>query len=289
YRGTPQEFVSALKHGYLYQGQWYRWQQQPRGTPTFGLPPAAMIDFIQNHDQVANSARGQRVHELTSPGVYRAVTAVTLLAPGTPMLFQGQEFATSSRFLFFADHKPELARLVGKGRVEFLEQWRSLRTPDMRKCFADPGARETFECCRLDYGEVAKHAETYALHRDLLRLRREDEIISRQGAHGIDGAVLSESSFVIRFFSPGHDRDRLLVVNLGADLALSPAPEPLLATPPSMRWAKLWSSDDPEYGGCGTALFGDEESWRIPGQAALVLHPVYPDKSTETRIAQAQF
>src|SRR6202451_2288537 len=99
YRGTAQEFLSAVKHGYLYQGQWYRWQEQRRGTSTLGLPRAAMIDFIQNHDQVANSARGQRVHELTAPGMLKTLTALTLLAPGTPMLFQGQEFAASSPFL----------------------------------------------------------------------------------------------------------------------------------------------------------------------------------------------
>src|SRR5439155_5813930 len=91
YRGTAQEFVSAAKYGFLYQGQWYRWQRKRRGTSTFGLPKTAMVNFIQNHDQVANSARGERAHQQTSPGVYKALTALTLLMPGTPMLFQGQE------------------------------------------------------------------------------------------------------------------------------------------------------------------------------------------------------
>ncbi len=149
YRGTPQEFVSAVKYGYLYQGQWYRWQKKRRGRSMLGMPRQAMVNFIQNHDQVANSARGQRVHDLTSPGLLKAVTAATLLAPGTPMLFQGQEFAASSRFLFFADHKPDLAKLIRKGRIEFLQQWRSLSQPEMRKCFDDPAAIETFERSRL--------------------------------------------------------------------------------------------------------------------------------------------
>ncbi len=75
YRGTPQEFVSSMKHGYLYQGQWYRWQEKRRGTSTLGLPRPAMVTFIQNHDQIANSACGQRITELSSPGLFRAVTA----------------------------------------------------------------------------------------------------------------------------------------------------------------------------------------------------------------------
>src|SRR5437764_10386254 len=65
-RGDPQEFISAAKHGYLYQGQHYHWQRQPRGTPAWGLPPAGFIDFLQNHDQVANSARGLRGHQPTT-------------------------------------------------------------------------------------------------------------------------------------------------------------------------------------------------------------------------------
>src|SRR5207237_6410967 len=101
YRGTPQEFVSMAKYGYLYQGQRYKWQKKRRGTPTFGLPPAAFVNFIQNHDQVANSLRGLRAHRLTSFGRYKAMTALLLLLPGTPMLFQGQEFAASSPFLYF--------------------------------------------------------------------------------------------------------------------------------------------------------------------------------------------
>jgi maltooligosyltrehalose trehalohydrolase len=274
YRGAPQEFVSAAKYGYLFQGQCYRWQGKRRGTPTLGLPRPAMITFIQNHDQVANSGRGQRVHELTSFGALKAITALTLLGPGTPMLFQGQEFAASSRFLFFADHPPELAKTVKEGRIEFLEQWRSLVLPEMKKCVNDPAAVETFTQCRLDHSEVHKHPEIYALHRDLLQLRRDDPVISQQGEHGIDGAVLSSDCFVLRFFSPGHEQDRLLLVNLGTDLDLNPAPEPLLGPPRSKKWVKLWSSDDPEYGGCGTAPLDSAENWKIPGRATVVLRPV---------------
>ncbi len=274
YRGTPQEFISSAKYGYLYQGQWYRWQKKRRGASTLGLPRPAMINFIQNHDQVANSARGQRVHDLSSPGAYKAITALTLLMPGTPMLFQGQEFAASSRFLFFADHKPELAEKIREGRTEFLGQWRSLVLPEMRKCFDDPASPQTFERSKLDFSEAEKHAEIYALHRDLLRLRRGDPVFSLQGEKGIDGAVLSADCFVLRFFSENFENDRLLLVNLGIDLDFNPAPEPLLAPPRSSHWAKLWSSDDPQYGGCGTAVLDSKENWKIPGRAAVALHPI---------------
>jgi maltooligosyltrehalose trehalohydrolase len=288
YRGTPQELLSAVKYGFLFQGQWYRWQEKRRGTPAFGCPRPAMVHCIQNHDQVANSARGQRIHELTSPGMFKAMTALTLLAPPTPMLFQGQEFASSSPFLFFADHGGELAEQIRRGRVEFLSQWRSLALPEMAPCFDDPSAPATFERSKLDYSEVQKHSEMYALHCDLLRIRRDDPVISKQGADGIDGAVLSDACLVVRFFSPDFTSDRLLFVNLGIDLELNPAPEPLLAPPQSKEWAKLWSSDDSQYGGCGTPpLETEEDNWKIPGQAAVLLHPADRIESTSDLVARA--
>ncbi len=273
YRGAAQEFVSAVKHGYLYQGQYYSWQKKRRGTSTLGLPRPAMVTFIQNHDQIANSARGWRISALTSPGRLKAMTALTLLSPGTPMLFQGQEFASSNPFLFFADHKPELAAKVRNGRVEFLEQWRALRNPEMKHRLDDPASPFTFRRSRIDHSEVKIHGEIYHLHRDLLKLRREDPVISLQGAHGIDGAVLSASCFAIRFFSTDFMTDRLLFINLGVDLELNPSPEPLLGPPASCEWETLWSSDDPKYGGCGTAELDSDENWRIPGQAAVLLRP----------------
>ena len=128
YHGTPQELISAVKYGYLYQGQHYSWQKQRRGTPALDLAPSVFVSFIQNHDQVANTARGERVHTQTSPGRYRAMTALMLLAPATPMLFQGQEIAASAPFLYFCDHDPELASMVKAGRTEFLRQFPSIRS-----------------------------------------------------------------------------------------------------------------------------------------------------------------
>jgi maltooligosyltrehalose trehalohydrolase len=272
YLGSPQELVSAVKRGYLYQGQRYRWQEKRRGTPTSGLPPAVFVNYLQNHDQVANSAKGLRLHQLTSPGRYRAMTALLLLAPETPMLFQGQEFAVSSPFLYFADHEPELAEAVRKGRTEFVSQLRSVGTPEMRERLPNPGDPDTFRRCKLELSEREKHAEAYALHRDLLRLRREDPVLRAQRPGGVDGAVLGPEAFVLRFFAEDGG-DRLLVVNLGRDLHLYPSPEPLLAPPEGCRWQILWSSEHPHYGGGGTAPPETEEGWRIPGHAAVALAP----------------
>ncbi len=271
YKGSPQEMISLVKYGYLYQGQRYSWQQQRRGKSGLGLPASAWINFLQNHDQVANSARGERCHKLAAPGAFRAMTALLLLAPGTPMLFQGQELCASSPFLFFADHNPELAAAVRKGRLEFLSQFPSIAQPATQAGVPDPESPETFERCKLDLSERERHASCYALHRDLLRLRREDPVFRQQAKGHLDGAVLSPEAFVLRFF--GRDAgDRLLIVNLGMDLHLETVPEPLLAPLTGLRWDVLWSSEDPRYGGAGAPPPEDEEGcWRIAGRSATVL------------------
>ncbi len=266
YKGTPQEFISAVKHGFLYQGQWYFWQKKFRGTPVLDVPAEQFIAYLQNHDQIANSLRGQRLHQITSPGRSRAMTALLLLGPNTPMLFQGQEFAASAPFLYFADHEPELAVKVVEGRRKFLSQFRSLASVEMDPFIANPADKNTFACCKLDFSERKRHSGIYQLHRDLLCLRKGDSVFSRP--HALDGAVLGAESFLLRFFGDDDD-DRLLIVNLGIDLHLSPAPEPLLAPPEDSKWDLLWSSEEPIYGGSGTPPFNGE-NWEITGHAALV-------------------
>ncbi len=281
YRGTPQEFISLIKYGYLYQGQRSRWQENPRGTPSLKLPPFHFVNFLQNHDQVANSLDGRRLHELTAPGVLRAMTALLLLGPNTPMLFQGQEFAASAPFLYFADHHRELAAQVAAGRRKFLGQFPSIASAISANpnVVADPGSEATFHKCKLDHAERDTHSQIYRLHADLLALRRSDAVFNKSRRQGVDGAVLGTQAFVLRFFGENDD-DRLLIINFGVAIHLDPAPEPLLAPIASQEWKIIWSSEDLAYGGGAVGSIDPEENWRLPGQAAVVLAPSSPCKSS---------
>ena len=162
---------------------------------------------------------------------------------------------------------------VTKGREEFLIQFPSIASRETLAQLAAPSDPRTFERSKLDLTERARHAEAYALHRDLLRLRREEPAFQAQRAGGYDGAVLGRDSFVLRFFGSAED-DRLLLVNLGRAEDLSPAPEPLLAPPLGKKWSTLWSSESPKYGGAGAVEPEGEGAWRIPAEAAVVLRPV---------------
>jgi maltooligosyltrehalose trehalohydrolase len=275
HQGAPQEFISAAKYGYLFQGQRYAWQRQRRGTPSAGLPPAAFVNYIENHDQVANTGDGSRIHEYASPGRYRAMTALLLLLPGTPLLFQGQEFASSSPFLYFADHEGDLAAAVHKGRAEFMRQFPSCNAPDAKGRVPAPHDPATFERCKLRWTERDFHVCALRLHQDLLRMRHDDGVFARQQPGALDGAVLAAEAFALRFQSAIPDEERLLLINFGADLVAGAFPEPLVA-PPSRQhvWRMRWSSEDPAYGGTGAGDVVTEEGWRIPGHSATVLAPL---------------
>jgi maltooligosyltrehalose trehalohydrolase len=278
YRGTAQELLSVIKRGFVYQGQRYQWQKKPRGTVVKNEPASGFVFYLQNHDQVANHLHGDRIHALASHARYRAIAALLLLAPETPMLFMGQEFGASNPFLFFADHHSDLAAKVYEGRKKFLAEFPEYATPEAQAAVPDPADEATFQRSCLDLSERRRNAPIYRLHKDLLRLRRDDAILTRQDRRSLDGATLSPQALVLRYMGPADD-DRLLVVNLGPDLNFMPAPEPLLAPVRDGSWTLQWSSEHPLYGGPGIVNPLSEQGWRIPSATATVFRSVRKEPS----------
>jgi len=167
----------------------------------------------------------------------------------------------------------ELADATDAGRRKELSQFPNLATDEAQANMLRPEAPSTFAACKLDWAERQRNQDALHFHRDLLRLRREDPVL-RQGASPYDGAVLSTHAFLLRWFDP-HGQDRLLLVNLGVQQRLSPAPEPLLAPPGGHGWGVRWSSEHPRYGGSGTAaVYRPEAGWLLPAESAVLLTPV---------------
>src|SRR6266550_7250080 len=271
YSGTPQEFISAAKHGFLYQGQALSWRKALRGTSTVGIAPEVFVCFSENHDQIANTGQGERLRFQTSPGRYRAMAAVLLLGPWTPLLFQGQEFGASSPFIFFADIGDASVRdAIRKGRAKWLASFLSLTEQQAWQTLPAPDDPDVFARCKLDFSERERNRELYDLHIDLLKLRREDSRFRQQSSGGIDGAVLGRASFVFRYFAEAND-DRLLLVNFGESHSLHPASEPLLAPPIGCKWKTLWTSDSPRYGGAGSIVGATQDRWILPAESAFPL------------------
>lgn len=271
YLGTPQELVSALKYGFLYQGQRSDMREKAYGTYNLDTPAEHVVHFLENHDQIANSARGWRLGRLGSPARVRAITTLLLLGPQTPCLFQGQEFGASNPFLYFLGLGAEENGSVAEGRRKSLTNFPSVADPEMQKRLPNPAADGTFQRSKLDWSEAERHSQTLAFHRDLLALRRSDKAFSQTSQRRIDGAILGDSALVIRWFLDDPAEHRLLLINLGRDLQFGVLAEPLMAPPQGRRWVIAWSSEHPDYDGAGRRPIDLEQFWILPADTALVL------------------
>ncbi|MDB5472891.1 MAG: malto-oligosyltrehalose trehalohydrolase, partial [Devosia sp.] len=264
YQGTPQELISALKYGFLYQGQRSNMRDQAYGTDNLATPAHHFVHFLENHDQVANSATGARLGALMSPARLRAITALLLLGPQTPCLFQGQEFGSCQPFLYFLGVDGEDAQKVAAGRRESLVNFPPVADPVVQQRLADPADPQTFRRSKLDWAQAAGNAPVLALHQDLLSLRQGDRTFSQGAERRIDGAVLGNGALLIRFLTPDPAGHRLLLVNLARDLPMDIVSEPLFAPPGGLKWVMCWSSEHPDYGGAGRRELDPEGVWVLP-------------------------
>ncbi len=167
--GTLAQLAKALEKTFVYDGifSWYR--KRIHGRPVGGLTQHRFLGFIQNHDQVGNRAVGDRIAQIAGIDRAKIAAALVLLGPFIPMLFQGEEWAATSPFQYFADHADsELARRVSEGRRrEFVAfGWDTAAIPD-------PESGDTFERSKLHWDELPKpsHAEMLAWYRKLIQLR----------------------------------------------------------------------------------------------------------------------
>lgn len=271
YRGTPQEMVSALKFGFLYQGQRSDARDRAYGTYNLETPSRHFIHFIENHDQVANSPRGLRLSSLVSPARLRATTGLLLLGPQTPCLFQGQEFGSTRPFYYFFGIGGDHARAVAEGREASLKNFPGVADPAMLQRLADPADPATFAQSKLDWSEAERNKGLVALHRDLLTLRRTDPTFSQEAVRRVDGAVLGDGAFLLRYLTPEPEGHRLLLFNIGRDLPMAVLAEPLMAPPDGRVWSLAWSSEHPDYDGAGRRPFDPEHFWILPGDCTLML------------------
>ena len=236
--GDADVLAAVLPGIFLHAGTWSSFRGQVWGAPVDPSSPDydghSFVTFLQDHDQVGNRAAGDRIHHGIAPGAHAAAIALILLGPGTPMLFQGEEWAASTPFAFFTDHDEELGPLVSAGRVEeFAAMGWAEEVPD-------PQARATFVGSQLRWQErtEGEHARMLQWYRELIALRRahaelgagdlaatgvevlcEDAVLMRRGelavlAHrGPDalvleaGRVLRASELLAGFGAPGHGED----------------------------------------------------------------------------------
>jgi maltooligosyltrehalose trehalohydrolase len=175
FSGSAADIADTVTHGFFYRGQTVPRLQRPRGSETQGVPLERFVFCVQNHDQIGNRALGERLHHQIDPAAFRAALALLLLAPETPLLFMGQEWAATSPFLYFTDHEPDLGRKVTEGRREEFKAFAAFSSPELRLRIPDPQAAATFARSQLDWAEREREpfASIWRLHQALLACRRE--------------------------------------------------------------------------------------------------------------------
>jgi maltooligosyltrehalose trehalohydrolase len=168
--GSLEKLVKSLTRVFVYDGEYSQYRRRHHGRPVEGLSAHHFLGFIENHDQVGNRATGTRLQQIVGTDCAKVAAGVLLTAPFVPLLFQGEEFAASTPFLYFADHDdPEMAKAVSEGRKR---EFAAFGFAD--KEVPDPEARETFERSRLDWQEIDEggHKQMLEWYRALIRLRR---------------------------------------------------------------------------------------------------------------------
>lgn len=209
YSGSLADIATTIRQGWFYRGQYSAYQGKPRGTDPAGVPLERMVVCLQNHDQIGNRPFGERLNHQIEPPLFRALSALLLCLPETPLLFMGQEWAASTPFLFFTDHNADLGRLVTEGRRAEFSRFAAFADPATRTRIPDPQAPSTFDDSRLAWDERTKalHAGVLHLYRALLRLRRTETAL-RPGER-CEVVALDDACLVLM---RGSGRDILLLV-----------------------------------------------------------------------------
>ena len=233
FSGSARDLARTIEQGWFYTGQRSKHMGEQRGTDPAPVRPQQFVICIQNHDQIGNRADGARLNHQIDLAAYRALSALLLLTPQTPLLFMGQEWAASAPFLFFTDHNEELGQKVTEGRREEFKSFEAFANPEQRARIPDPQAADTFERSRLEWAEAgrAPHVGVRRLYQRLLALRQ--SIAGLQGRTRDTYAARALDEHTVALAYPGESL--LLVARLGGGagtiaLRASGAPHVVLTT-----------------------------------------------------------
>ena len=247
---TVGQLIRCLTEGFAYQGDASLFRSGAvRGEPSADLPPTAFVNFAQNHDQIGNRAFGDRLCAIAPPEAVRAVTAILLLAPSPPLLFMGEEWASSHPFLFFCSFGEELSDAVREGRRKEFAAFPEFRDPAARSRIPDPSDEDTFNTSKLDWTMIgtAPHDGVLNFHKQLLALRKSEIVPRLRGIGGRSGSLVGRTGFAFALEWRMGDGSTLVLV---ANMASTPSKSPV--APPSGRL--VYATDETAVSGRASQL-----------------------------------
>ncbi len=285
YTGSVEAVASALNDGIIYQGQESGFLGRPRGTRITDESANAFVFELQNHDQIGNRPFGERLHHEIDRERFHVASTVLLLAPETPLIFMGQEFAASTPFLFFTDHHDELGPLVTEGRQNEFSGFRAFAEGGAKRSIPDPQDEATFHASKLRLAERAWHKDTYHLYQRLFALRHDDPVFQTQDrslsrAFPIDALVLG-------LHRQRETQHRLLIANFGHEIKVPLSRFQLGFDTAPEDWRLMLATSAAEFGGMESSVAFEHDGYAfeliVPARTAIVFDINMPLNRSEPK------
>jgi len=261
--GGLDQLARAFTEGYVYGGQYSRYRGRRHGRSSAALPASRFVVFAQNHDQVGNRLRGERLGALVPFEALKLAAGAVLLSPYAPLLFMGEEYGETAPFLYFVSHSdPGLIEAVRKGRREEFAKFAWSGEPP------DPQDEATFRASRLDpaLAETPRGRALRDFYAMLLRLRRERPAL-RERRRDRTSAAVYEAQRVLMVHRASPQEQVLALFNFAARAASVELPAR------GGRWTRVVDSSDAVWQGPG-AVAPDALDLERPASCALAPHSV---------------
>ncbi len=244
--GEFKQLAKALREGFVFTGQYSSYRRRRHGSPSRHLAPEKFVVFSQNHDQVGNRMRGERLSSMVPFEALKLAAGAVLLSPNIPLLFMGEEYGEKAPFQYFVSHSdPTLIEAVRKGRKEGFAGF------PLQDKMPDPQNEETF--CRstlhLDLHQHENHQRLLDFYRTLIALRKKILRLSQPPRKGIEIGCLEQDQILLMHRTDGEER-----VTCMFNFKAHPT-----TVAPSMKgggWEKVLDSSSERWGGPGTAAPG---------------------------------
>jgi len=241
--GNTDQLAKALREGFVYSGQYSPFRKRKYGSSSKHLPSTKFIVFSQNHDQVGNRIKGDRLSTIVSFEALKLVAGIVLLSPNIPLLFMGEEYGEESPFLYFVNHSnQELIEAVRKGRREEFAGF------GWEENIPDPQSEKTFIDSKILLGtrENGKHKILFEFYRRLIILRKEISSLSHLSKTGMEVKAYKEIPALVIRRRYGEDQV-CAVFNFSENLA------EVKVVIEKGFWQKVFDSSSNEWDGPGSS------------------------------------
>ena len=241
--GGSHPLKKTLENGWYYSGQYSRHRERRHGNCSQGFAPGRFVVCSQNHDQVGNRAKGERLSTLVDFEGLKLAAGITMLSSFVPMLFMGEEYGEVAPFLYFTSHgDKDLGEAVRRGRENEFSSF------GWQGGIPDPQAESTFSASRLDHSlaEREPHRTLQNFYKKLLRYRRERKLAKAKNRIVSD---FPDQRCVLVRFETGE-------ISLAAAFHFGQMPAKLPLALPNGKWTVAIDSADQEWGGKGSPYAG---------------------------------